>query len=78
MGIYAHVFNAVLEMTNQKGRTLCKIHAQSEMNNLVYNELARQLDSGQYAVKIYGRWLEIRKIGKKFRQNSDKIGKKVV
>lgn len=61
VGIYDYVFHAVLRLTDQHGRTLCKIYAQSEMNNLVYNELARQLDPAQYAVKTYGRWLEITK-----------------
>lgn len=77
VGIYDYVFHAVLRLTDQKGRPLCKIYARSEMNNLVYNELARQLDSAQYAVKTYGRWLEIRKIGKNL-PDSDKFGKKVV
>ncbi len=62
VGIYAHVFHGVLRLTDQKRRTLCKIYAQSEMNNLVYNELAKQLDPEQYAVKTYGRWMEIRKV----------------
>lgn len=64
VGIYDHVFHAVLRLTDEKGRALCKIYARSEMNNLVYNKLAEQLNPEQYAVKTYGRWLEIRKTGK--------------
>ena len=67
-GIYYHVFHSVLEMTDKKGREMCKILSEEDgFNRLVYSELARELDDDLYDAKMHGRWIEIRikKGGKK-------------
>ena len=75
IGIYTHVFRATLDMTDKKGRAMCKILSEDDIfNRSVYYGLAMDLKAkypNLYTVDIHGRWIEIR-INSRIKQGGKK------
>ena len=63
LSIYTFVFRSVLKITHElRGVKLCKIYSANELTAMVYQKFASNLSTKfGYEVKLYGKWIEIKK-----------------